>query len=231
MASLAASAAREGAVLGFGGVAAGDEDCERNHQRERHEPAEDEPGALPDAALRREDKDEPGERDRFERDRQADENEAQDEHVRPNLLAGLALRSACIVGTPSVAMLSRVQPSGPSTRSVPGAVSGSGGGGWRCHRDGSRSARGRRTLIIGGLQVLAAGGVLAGNRLARWFAVAVVGLSAIDQMFFIPAYPILVPDDHRGGRGRAARGVRSWQRKTWPPSSCSRNGCGCGEFR
>jgi hypothetical protein len=39
------------------------------------------------------------------------------------------------------------------------------------------------------VQVLAAGGVLAGNQLARWFAVAVVGLSAIDQMFFIPAYP------------------------------------------
>jgi hypothetical protein len=45
------------------------------------------------------------------------------------------------------------------------------------------------TLVIGGLQVLAAGGVLAGNQLARWFAVFVVGLSAIDQMFFIPAYP------------------------------------------
>ena len=45
------------------------------------------------------------------------------------------------------------------------------------------------TLIIGALQLFAAGGVLAGNQLARWFAVAVVGLSAIDQMFFIPAYP------------------------------------------
>src|SRR5450631_1545206 len=33
------------------------------------------------------------------------------------------------------------------------------------------------TLIIGGLQFLAAGGVLAGNQLARWFAVAVVGLA------------------------------------------------------
>jgi hypothetical protein len=32
-------------------------------------------------------------------------------------------------------------------------------------------------------------GVLVGNQLARWFAVAVVGLSAIDMMFFIPAYP------------------------------------------
>jgi hypothetical protein len=45
------------------------------------------------------------------------------------------------------------------------------------------------TLIIGVLQLLAAAGVLAGNQLARWFAVAVIGLSAIDQMFFIPAYP------------------------------------------
>ena len=31
--------------------------------------------------------------------------------------------------------------------------------------------------------------MLAGNQLARWFAVAVVGLNAIDKMFFIPAYP------------------------------------------
>ena len=45
------------------------------------------------------------------------------------------------------------------------------------------------TLIIGVLQLLAAAGVLAGNQLARWFGVAVLGLSAIDQMFFIPAYP------------------------------------------
>jgi hypothetical protein len=45
------------------------------------------------------------------------------------------------------------------------------------------------TLIIGLLLLLAAAGVLAGNQLARWFAVAVLGLNAIDQMFFIPAYP------------------------------------------
>ena len=45
------------------------------------------------------------------------------------------------------------------------------------------------TLILGGLQVLAALGVLAGNQLARWFGVVVVGLSAIAMMFFIPAYP------------------------------------------
>ena len=45
------------------------------------------------------------------------------------------------------------------------------------------------TVIIGGVQLLAATGVLAGNQLARWFAVAVVGLNAVAQMFFIPAYP------------------------------------------
>jgi hypothetical protein len=45
------------------------------------------------------------------------------------------------------------------------------------------------TLIIGALQLVAAAGVLAGNQLARWFGVAVIGLSAINQMFFIPAYP------------------------------------------
>jgi hypothetical protein len=45
------------------------------------------------------------------------------------------------------------------------------------------------TLILGVLQLIAAAGVLAGNQLARWFAVAVIVLNAIDQMFFIPAYP------------------------------------------
>ena len=45
------------------------------------------------------------------------------------------------------------------------------------------------TLIIGVLQLIAAGGIVTGNPLARWFAVAVVGLNAIDMMFFIPAYP------------------------------------------
>ncbi len=30
---------------------------------------------------------------------------------------------------------------------------------------------------------------MAGNQLARWFSVAVLGLNVIDQMFFIPAYP------------------------------------------
>jgi hypothetical protein len=45
------------------------------------------------------------------------------------------------------------------------------------------------TLILGILVLLAAAGVLAGNQAARWFAVIVIGLNAIDQMFFIPAYP------------------------------------------
>jgi len=43
--------------------------------------------------------------------------------------------------------------------------------------------------IFGAVQLLAALGVWAGNQAARWFAVAVVGLNAVAQMFFIPAYP------------------------------------------
>jgi len=54
---------------------------------------------------------------------------------------------------------------------------------------GSLRTWGWITLIIAVLQLLAAGGVLAGNQLARWFAVVVVGLNAIDQMFFVAAYP------------------------------------------
>jgi hypothetical protein len=45
------------------------------------------------------------------------------------------------------------------------------------------------TLIFAILMLLAGVGVLIGNQVARWFAVVVVGLNAIDQMFFIPAYP------------------------------------------
>jgi hypothetical protein len=54
---------------------------------------------------------------------------------------------------------------------------------------GNLRAWGWITLIIAVLQLLAAAGVLAGNQLARWFGVAVLGLNAIDMMFFIPAYP------------------------------------------
>ena len=45
------------------------------------------------------------------------------------------------------------------------------------------------TLILSILLLLAGIGVLIGNQLARWFGVAVLGLDAIAQMFFIPAYP------------------------------------------
>ena len=45
------------------------------------------------------------------------------------------------------------------------------------------------TLILGVLQLVAAAGIVAGNQLARWFAVAVLGLNAIDQMFSTPGYP------------------------------------------
>jgi hypothetical protein len=54
---------------------------------------------------------------------------------------------------------------------------------------GNLKAWGWITLVIGILQLLAALGVLAGNQAARWFAVVVLGLNAIDQMFFISAYP------------------------------------------
>jgi hypothetical protein len=54
---------------------------------------------------------------------------------------------------------------------------------------GDLRAWGWTATILGGLQILAAIGVLVGNQVARWFGVAVLGLNAIGQMFFIPAYP------------------------------------------
>ena len=54
---------------------------------------------------------------------------------------------------------------------------------------GNLRAWGWVTLILAVLQLAAGAGVATGNQLARWFAVAVLGLNAIDQMFFIPAYP------------------------------------------
>lgn len=44
-------------------------------------------------------------------------------------------------------------------------------------------------MILGILLLVAAGGILTGNPLARWFAVVVVGLNAIGQMFFLASYP------------------------------------------
>jgi len=46
------------------------------------------------------------------------------------------------------------------------------------------------TVVLGVLQLVAAWGVLKGNQLARWFAVAVIGLNAIGQMFATPGYPL-----------------------------------------
>jgi hypothetical protein len=54
---------------------------------------------------------------------------------------------------------------------------------------GDLRAWGWITLIFAILLLIAGGGVMAGNQLARWFAVAVLGLNAIEQMFVIPAYP------------------------------------------
>lgn len=54
---------------------------------------------------------------------------------------------------------------------------------------GDLRAWGWVVLILGALQVLAGVGVLTGNQFARWFGVAVVGLNAFAQFFFIPAYP------------------------------------------
>jgi hypothetical protein len=54
---------------------------------------------------------------------------------------------------------------------------------------GDLRAWGWVTLILGALQLVAGLGVLAGNQMARWFGVAVLGLNAIGQLFFVPAYP------------------------------------------
>ena len=54
---------------------------------------------------------------------------------------------------------------------------------------GDLRAWGWVALILGALQVLAGVGVLTGNQAARWIGVAVVGLNAFAQFFFIPAYP------------------------------------------
>lgn len=54
---------------------------------------------------------------------------------------------------------------------------------------GDLRAWGWVALILGVLQLLAGGGVLVGNQLARWFGVAVIALNLINQLFFVPAYP------------------------------------------
>jgi hypothetical protein len=54
---------------------------------------------------------------------------------------------------------------------------------------GNLRAWGWITLIFAILLLIAGGGVMAGNQMARWFAVAVLGLNLIEQMFSIPSYP------------------------------------------
>jgi hypothetical protein len=54
---------------------------------------------------------------------------------------------------------------------------------------GNLRAWGWITLIFAVLLLIAGGGIMVGNQLARWFAVAVLGLNLIEQMFSIPAYP------------------------------------------
>jgi hypothetical protein len=54
---------------------------------------------------------------------------------------------------------------------------------------GDLRAWGWATLILGAVQILVAFGVIVGNQLARWTAVALVALNAIGQMMFLPAYP------------------------------------------
>jgi predicted membrane metal-binding protein len=54
---------------------------------------------------------------------------------------------------------------------------------------GDLRAWGWIVLILGVLQLIAAVAILAGSQAARWFAVVVIGLNAIGQMLFIPAYP------------------------------------------
>jgi hypothetical protein len=58
------------------------------------------------------------------------------------------------------------------------------------YMSGGLRAWGWIMTILGAVQLLAAAGLWAGNQLARWLAVAAVGLSALGQMFFIPACPI-----------------------------------------
>jgi hypothetical protein len=54
---------------------------------------------------------------------------------------------------------------------------------------GDLRAWGWVTIIVAVVQFFVALGVLAGSQVARWLAVAVVGLNALNQMLFLPAYP------------------------------------------
>jgi hypothetical protein len=45
-------------------------------------------------------------------------------------------------------------------------------------------------LILGIIQLIAAGSLLAGSEFARWFGITAAGLNAIGQLMFVPAYPL-----------------------------------------
>lgn len=55
---------------------------------------------------------------------------------------------------------------------------------------GDLRAWGWTVTIIGGLQVLAGLGVWRGSQVARWAGVALCGLGALAQMFYLPVYPV-----------------------------------------
>ena len=55
---------------------------------------------------------------------------------------------------------------------------------------GDLRAWGWVAFILRILQLLAALGVVVGNQVVRWFAVAVIACNAVAQMFFLPGYPV-----------------------------------------
>ena len=55
---------------------------------------------------------------------------------------------------------------------------------------GDLNAWGWTILCLGAIQLAAGFGVFARNQLSRWLGVAVLGLNAIAQLFFMPAYPL-----------------------------------------
>lgn len=45
------------------------------------------------------------------------------------------------------------------------------------------------TLLLGVAMLLAAFSLFGGSELARWFGIAVAGVNAIGQLYYVPAYP------------------------------------------
>ena len=80
------------------------------------------------------------------------------------------------------------------------------------YMSGGLRAWGWVMTILGAVQLLAAAGIWAGSQLARWLAVAAVGLSAIGQMLVIPASPfwsvMIIGADAVALWGLCARGNR-----------------------